>query len=78
LRLLIQKVPEPKTSKSRVHLDIETDDIEAEVGRLEALGATRAILQSDGGWVMFDVCGKEFCVIAPETPGFPADTVSWD
>jgi len=27
---------------------------------------------------MFDVCGKEFCVIAPETPGFPADTVSWD
>jgi catechol 2,3-dioxygenase-like lactoylglutathione lyase family enzyme len=42
LHIVVQRVPEPKTAKSRIHLDIETDDIEAEVRRLEALGARRA------------------------------------
>src|SRR6266542_4125997 len=31
----------------------------------------------EGGWVMLDVCGNEFCVITPETPGFPDRTVEW-
>jgi hypothetical protein len=34
---------------SRAHIDIETDDIEAEVRRLEALGATRVARSSGGG-----------------------------
>ena len=39
--LLLQRVPEPKAVKNRMHLDIIVDDIEAEVSRLEALGARR-------------------------------------
>jgi catechol 2,3-dioxygenase-like lactoylglutathione lyase family enzyme len=39
LKLLLQSVCEPKTAKSRVHLDIETDDVEAESLRLESFGA---------------------------------------
>ena len=47
LIILLQKVPHP----SRVHLDIETDDIEAEVARLEALGARR-LEKIKTWWVM--------------------------
>jgi Glyoxalase-like domain len=53
--LLLQGVPEPKTGKNRMHVDIVVDDIEAEVHRLEALGARRIDkgVQSFGGtrWV---------------------------
>ena len=37
--VLLQKTSDEKTSKERIHLDLETDDVEAEVSRLEALGA---------------------------------------
>jgi hypothetical protein len=37
----LQRTDDEKVSKERMHLDLETDDIEAEVQRLEALGATR-------------------------------------
>ena len=39
--LLLQGVPEPKAGKNRMHLDIVVDDVEAEVRRLQALGARR-------------------------------------
>ena len=39
IRILLQRTADPKTHKERMHLDLETDDIEAEVRRLEALGA---------------------------------------
>jgi catechol 2,3-dioxygenase-like lactoylglutathione lyase family enzyme len=78
LRVLIQRVPEPKTAKTRLHLDIETDDVDAEVGRLEALGARRQRGLGDGTWIMEDVCGNEFCVVHPETPGFPDRAVVWE
>jgi predicted enzyme related to lactoylglutathione lyase len=54
----VQRVAHP----SRVHLDIETDDIEAEVARLEALGAKRvAAVRS---WVIMEApTGQRFCVI---------------
>lgn len=42
LHIVAQRVPEPKAAKSRLHLDIETDDIEEEVRRLEAPGTQRA------------------------------------
>ena len=41
IRILLQRTADPKTHKERMHLDLETDDVEAEVRRLEALGATR-------------------------------------
>jgi predicted enzyme related to lactoylglutathione lyase len=65
--LLLQRVPEPRAGKNRMHLDIIVDDIEAEVLRLETLGARRIDqdVQSFGGtrWVrMSDPELNEFCV----------------
>jgi predicted enzyme related to lactoylglutathione lyase len=65
--LLLQGVPEPKAGKNRMHIDIVIDDIEAEVQRLQALGARRIDegVQSLGGtrWVsMCDPEQNEFCV----------------
>jgi hypothetical protein len=65
--LLLQCVPEPKAVKNRMHLDIVVDDIEAEVHRLQELGARRIDkgVQSFGGtrWVrMSDPEHNEFCV----------------
>jgi hypothetical protein len=48
--------------ESRVHLDIHTDDAEAEVRRLETLGAKR-VEQVQGWWIMRDPAGLPFCVI---------------
>jgi predicted enzyme related to lactoylglutathione lyase len=64
---LLQAVDEPKTAKNRMHLDIETPRVDAEVARLEALGARRleADTRSEHGsrWVvMADPEGNEFCV----------------
>jgi predicted enzyme related to lactoylglutathione lyase len=65
--LLLQRVPEPKVGKNRMHIDIVVDDVEAEVHRLQALGARRIDdgVQSFGGtrWVvMSDPERNEFCV----------------
>jgi predicted enzyme related to lactoylglutathione lyase len=65
--LLLQGVSEPKAGKNRMHLDIVVDDIEAEVHRLQGLGARRLDedVQSFGGtrWVrMADPEQNEFCV----------------
>jgi predicted enzyme related to lactoylglutathione lyase len=65
--LLLQAVPEPRAGKNRMHLDIIVDDIEAEIGRLQALGAHRIddAVRSLGGtrWVtMSDPEHNEFCV----------------
>jgi catechol 2,3-dioxygenase-like lactoylglutathione lyase family enzyme len=56
--LLVQKVDHP----SRIHLDIETDDMDAEVARLEALGAKRVGFVQRW-WVMEAPTGQRFCVI---------------
>ncbi|MGN6524326.1 MAG: VOC family protein, partial [Actinomycetes bacterium] len=76
-RLFFQKVPEPKTAKNRVHLDLRAaagvppegraDALEAECGRLVALGARRVRrLEADGidqvCIVMQDPEGNEFCL----------------
>lgn len=66
-KLLLQQVPEPKTTKNRMHLDIDAIDIEAEATRLEALGALRVAddqLHEHGtNWIlMADPEGNEFCV----------------
>lgn len=55
--------------ESRVHLDIEADDIEAEVRRLEALGAKR-IAHIRSWWVMEAPTGQRFCVVRPQSAEF--------
>jgi hypothetical protein len=64
--LLFADVPEAKTTKNRLHLDLRPDDQEAEVARLLALGATHAdVGQGDESWVVLaDPEGNEFCVLA--------------
>lgn len=57
--LLVQRLDE---GDARVHLDIHTDDLEAEVARLEGLGATVA-RRHDEWVVMTDPAGLEFCVV---------------
>jgi hypothetical protein len=66
-RVLFQAVPEPKTGKNRVHLDVRVgaERREAEVARLVGLGATELWRQSQGPyeWVtLADPQGNEFCV----------------
>ncbi|GGX73302.1 VOC family protein [Streptomyces fructofermentans] len=66
-RLLFQRVPEPKTVKNRLHLDLHPGQgtREGEVARLTALGATvlREVKEPQGEWVvMADPEGNEFCV----------------
>lgn len=63
LHVEVQKV----THDSRVHLDIETDDIEAEVRRLEALGAKR--IAAVHTWVVMEApTGQRFCVVPMQHP----------
>jgi hypothetical protein len=64
--LLFGAVPEVKTVKNRLHLDLRPDDRDAEVERLLALGATRAdVGQRDETWVVLaDPEGNEFCVLS--------------
>ena len=63
-RLFFQKVPEPKTAKSRVHLDVRCDDAEAELERAIGLGAT-FVERHDEFIVMQDPQGNEFCILVP-------------
>ena len=62
---IFARVPEPKTAKNRMHLDLMAPDPEAEVARLVELGATRVADIDEYGYtwtVMADPEGNEFCV----------------
>ena len=73
LHVEVQKV----RHDSRVHLDIETDDIEAEVRRLEALGATR--IAAVHTWVVMEApTGQRFCVVRMKHPDAGAAPNAWD
>jgi len=72
LHIEVQTVTHP----SRVHLDIESDDIEAEVRRLEALGATR-VAQVCTWWVMEAPTGHRFCVVRSSSPNFAMEAKQW-
>jgi hypothetical protein len=70
-RLSFQKVPEPKTVKNRLHLDLRTDRFEAESERVIGLGATRIrdIEKPAARWTTFaDPEGNEFDLIAAQPP----------
>ena len=65
-KLLFGKSPDDKKVKNRVHFDLVPEDQDAEVARLEALGATRADIGQTGDetWVvMADPEGNEFCIL---------------
>lgn len=72
--ILLQKVEHA----SRVHLDIETDDLDAEVARLEKLGACRIALVRDRWWVMEAPSGHRFCVVQPQRATFGPHLNRWD
>jgi hypothetical protein len=64
------------THPSRVHLDIESDDVEAEVRRLEALGARR-VAQVKTWWVLEAPTGHRFCVVENKSPKFAKEAKQW-
>jgi hypothetical protein len=72
LHIEVQKVDHP----SRVHLDIEADDIEAEVKRLEKLGAKRVATVKT--WVVMEApTGQRFCVVRVQRSDFEANANTW-
>jgi len=63
--------------ESRVHLDIETDDIAAEVARLERLGAKRVKAVRD--WVVMEApTGQRFCVVPAFRENFEQEANLWE
>jgi hypothetical protein len=73
LHIEVQKVEHP----SRVHLDIEADDIEAEVKRLENLGAKR-VAHVRTWWVMEAPTGQRFCVVRVQRSDFAEHANTWN
>ncbi len=62
--------------ESRVHIDIETDNIDAEVDRLEKLGAKR--IEAIKGWVVMQApTGHRFCVVRPQRANFEDEANQW-
>ncbi|MBK0399235.1 VOC family protein [Limibaculum sp. M0105] len=72
-KLLVQAVDHA----SRVHLDIETDDREAEAVRLEGLGAK--VIDRVRGWIVMEApTGHRFCIVKPQGDDFPGNAREWD
>lgn len=72
--ILLQRVDHD----SRVHLDIETDDVAAEAARLEALGAKKIAFRHDRWWVMEAPSGHRFCVVRRQRAQFGPHLNRWD
>ena len=68
----VQQVSHP----SRVHLDIESDDVEREVARLESLGARRVTTIRD--WCVMEApTGQRFCVVPVQSDDFEEKAREW-
>src|SRR6185369_1276918 len=73
LHVEVQQVQHP----SRVHLDIEADDLEAEARRLEGLGAKRVALVKR--WIVMEApTGQRFCIVRPQSTDFATVANVWD
>jgi predicted enzyme related to lactoylglutathione lyase len=71
--VILQRVEHP----SRIHIDIETDDIEAEVKRLQGLGAT--IVEKMERWTVMEAPSKHrFCIINARRDGFDEQANVWE
>ena len=78
-QLLFGRVPEGKSVKNRLHLDLRPDDRDAEVERLLALGARKVdIGQGEQTWVVLaDPEGNEFCILrARQSAGSDSEEVA--
>jgi predicted enzyme related to lactoylglutathione lyase len=63
--------------ESRVHLDIESDDVEAEAARLEKIGAKR--IDKVKTWVVMEApTGQRFCVVRPQRANFAEEANVWE
>ena len=72
IHIEVQQVDHP----SRVHIDIETDDVEAEVRRLEKLGARR--IENVRNWCVMEApSGQRFCVVRPQRSTFEEEANTW-
>jgi predicted enzyme related to lactoylglutathione lyase len=72
LHVEVQQVQHP----SRVHLDIEADDLEAEARRLEALGAKRVAFVKR--WIVMEApTGQRFCIVRPQSKDFATASNVW-
>jgi predicted enzyme related to lactoylglutathione lyase len=70
IEILLQQVPEVKSGKNRLHLDLRTADLDAEVERVAGLGARRLTSTpvTEWGWrwhILADPDGNEFCILQP-------------
>lgn len=72
-QILLQKVDHA----ARVHLDIETDDLEAEAQRLETLGAKRIEFVHGRWWVMQAPTGHRFCIVRRQREQFGPHLNEW-
>ena len=73
LHIEVQAVTHP----SRVHLDIETDDVDAEVRRLENCGAKQ--VAKINTWVVMEApTGQRFCVVRVQSKDFSATANTWN
>lgn len=71
-QILVQRVDHD----SRIHLDIEADDLEAEAARLEALGARRVAFVKRW-WVMEAPTGQRFCIVNPQRGSLEGKANEW-
>ena len=72
-KILLQSV----SHAPRVHLDIETDDREAEAARLEALGAR--VIDHVKRWIVMEApTGHRFCLVKPQGDDFPGGAAVWE
>lgn len=72
--ILLQRVEHD----SRVHLDIESDDVEAEAQRLQALGARKVAFRHGRWWVMEAPSGHRFCVVRRQRAQFGPHLNRWE
>ncbi|MCP4764657.1 MAG: VOC family protein [Gammaproteobacteria bacterium] len=72
-QVILQKVEHP----SWIHIDIETDDIDAEVRRLEGLGAI--VVEKMERWTIMEAPSKHrFCIIGARRDGFDENANVWE
>jgi predicted enzyme related to lactoylglutathione lyase len=80
--LTLQRVDELKTVKNRMHIDLLVDDLDAEVHRLEGLGALRLTPKpheefGQTWFVLADPEGNEFCVAKDRESSHPSGAITW-
>ena len=77
IEVLLQRVPEDKRGKNRLHLDLRTRNLETEVSRAVGIGATVLTGEpvTEAGWrwhILADPDGNEFCILQPPASHWPA------